>query len=163
MLVARGGAIVPEPASARVAGMIARIDNDRGFWWSPSNQEMFGIVGTSRPVDFALGESRKIEQGEPPYEDIRRLHDSEADARASIVAHANSAARSNAELSIDLPGRSDIQTEAPLVLSGWRPLIPDRWRITRVTHDLKPAGYTCRISAEVLPKLLNPIAVQTVE
>jgi uncharacterized protein len=118
----------------------------RAWWW-----------------DIAAGESRKIEQGEPPYEDIRRLHDSEADARASIVAHANSAARSNAELSIDLPGRSDIQTEAPLVLSGWRPLIPDRWRITRVTHDLKPAGYTSRISAEVLPKLLNPIAVQTVE
>lgn len=56
VLVARDGAIVSEPASARVAGMIARIDNDRGFWWSPSNQEMFGIVGTSRPVDFALGD-----------------------------------------------------------------------------------------------------------
>lgn len=56
VLVARDGGIVSEPASARVAGMIARIDNDRGFWWSPSNQEMFGIVGTSRPVDFALGD-----------------------------------------------------------------------------------------------------------
>ena len=45
-----------EPASARVAGMIARQDNDRGFWWSPSNTEMNGIVGTARPVDFTLGD-----------------------------------------------------------------------------------------------------------
>lgn len=53
----KSGAIVEEPASARVAGMIARSDNDRGFWWSPSNQQMNGIVGTSRAVDFALGDA----------------------------------------------------------------------------------------------------------
>ena len=45
-----------EPASARVAGMIARSDNERGFWWSPSNTEMLGIIGTARPVDFTLGD-----------------------------------------------------------------------------------------------------------
>ncbi|WP_330927085.1 phage tail sheath protein [Candidatus Sororendozoicomonas aggregata] len=45
-----------QPASARVAGMIARSDNDRGFWWSPSNTEMLGIIGTARPVDFTLGD-----------------------------------------------------------------------------------------------------------
>lgn len=45
-----------QPASARVAGMIARSDNDRGFWWSPSNTEMYGITGTARPVDFTLGD-----------------------------------------------------------------------------------------------------------
>ncbi|WP_372070245.1 phage tail sheath subtilisin-like domain-containing protein (plasmid) [Tistrella mobilis] len=50
-------AAVAEPASARVAGLIARIDNERGFWWSPSNHEIAGIVGISRPVDFALSDS----------------------------------------------------------------------------------------------------------
>lgn len=45
-----------QPSSARVAGMIARSDNDRGFWWSPSNTEMYGIVGTARAVDFTLGD-----------------------------------------------------------------------------------------------------------
>lgn len=47
---------IVQPASARVAGMIARQDNERGFWWSPSNTEMNGIVGTARPVDFTLGD-----------------------------------------------------------------------------------------------------------
>lgn len=51
------GNVVPEPASARVAGLIAKSDNDRGFWWSPSNQVINGIVGTVRPIDFKLGDA----------------------------------------------------------------------------------------------------------
>lgn len=51
------GNIVVEPASARVAGLIAKTDNDRGFWWSPSNQPINGIVGTARAVDFKLGDA----------------------------------------------------------------------------------------------------------
>ncbi len=44
-------------ASPRVAGLIARVDNEMGFWHSPSNKEIYGnIVGTKRPVDFALGD-----------------------------------------------------------------------------------------------------------
>lgn len=51
------GLVATEPASARVAGLIAKIDNDRGFWWSPSNQVLNGIIGTARPVDFKLGDT----------------------------------------------------------------------------------------------------------
>jgi len=47
---------VSQPASARVCGLIAKSDNERGFWWSPSNREMYGIVGTDRAVDFTLGD-----------------------------------------------------------------------------------------------------------
>lgn len=46
-----------EPPSPYVAGLIAKSDNERGFWWSPSNQEIYGITGTARPVDFTLGET----------------------------------------------------------------------------------------------------------
>ncbi|TMO68304.1 phage tail sheath subtilisin-like domain-containing protein [Pseudoalteromonas aurantia] len=55
--VFRDGKSVVEPASARVAGMIANSDNDRGFWWSPSNTNMNGIVATARPIDFQLGDA----------------------------------------------------------------------------------------------------------
>ncbi|AJF07764.1 phage tail sheath subtilisin-like domain-containing protein [Geoalkalibacter subterraneus] len=51
------GEVAIEPASARVAGMIAKSDAERGFWWSPSNREMYGIVGTTRPIDFTLGDA----------------------------------------------------------------------------------------------------------
>jgi hypothetical protein len=55
--VFRGGVTTLEPASPRVAGLIAKSDNDRGFWWSPSNQAINGIVGTARDVDFKLGDA----------------------------------------------------------------------------------------------------------
>lgn len=50
------GDVVVAYNSPVVAGMIARTDNDRGFWNSPSNQEINGIIGTTRPVDFVLGD-----------------------------------------------------------------------------------------------------------
>ncbi|WP_456267646.1 phage tail sheath subtilisin-like domain-containing protein [Kushneria sp. AK178] len=56
-VLADDGSYVDEPSSARVAGIIARTDNDQGFWWSPSNKPVNGIVGTSRPVDFTLGDA----------------------------------------------------------------------------------------------------------
>ena len=43
-----------EPASARVAGVIVRSDTNRGYWFSPSNQNINGICGTEYPIDFAL-------------------------------------------------------------------------------------------------------------
>lgn len=48
-----GGQVVP--VSPYVAGLIAKIDNERGFWWSPSNNQLLGIERPSRPIDFGLG------------------------------------------------------------------------------------------------------------
>lgn len=51
------GAPTYEWASPAVAGLICKSDNERGFWWSPSNQNVNGIIGTERQVDFALGDT----------------------------------------------------------------------------------------------------------
>ncbi|GFR11868.1 uncharacterized protein TNCT_218041 [Trichonephila clavata] len=42
------------PPSPFVAGLIAKVDSEQGFWHSPSNKEINGIVGTSRAIDFTL-------------------------------------------------------------------------------------------------------------
>lgn len=44
-------------SSAHVAGLIAKSDNERGWWWSPSNQNINGITGTARAIDFAMGDT----------------------------------------------------------------------------------------------------------
>lgn len=51
------GNSVTEWASPCVCGLIAKSDNERGFWWSPSNQNINGIIGTARPIDFTLGDT----------------------------------------------------------------------------------------------------------
>ncbi|WP_174515783.1 phage tail sheath subtilisin-like domain-containing protein [Wolbachia endosymbiont of Cardiocondyla obscurior] len=45
------------PSSPFVAGLIAKVDSEQGFWQSPSNKEINGIVGTSRAIDFTLGDT----------------------------------------------------------------------------------------------------------
>jgi hypothetical protein len=45
-----------QPASAHVAGLMAKTDAEHGFWCSPSNRELNGIIGTARPIDFTLGD-----------------------------------------------------------------------------------------------------------
>ncbi len=57
-VLAADGTVSNAPASAYVAGLIARSDRDpeRGWWASPSNQVLLGIAGTSRPVSFILGD-----------------------------------------------------------------------------------------------------------
>lgn len=47
---------VVQPASARVAGIIAKRDAEKGFWWSPSNQTINGIMGAARPVAFHMSD-----------------------------------------------------------------------------------------------------------
>lgn len=44
------------PASAYAAGLFAWTDAEYGFWSSPSNKEIKGITGTSRPVEFLDGD-----------------------------------------------------------------------------------------------------------
>ena len=48
---------VVRPASARVAGLIAKSDAERGYWHSPSNRLIDGVIGLARPVDFAIGDA----------------------------------------------------------------------------------------------------------
>lgn len=43
------------PASPHVAGLIAKVDNTRGFWWSPSNNPLLGLERPARAIDFGLG------------------------------------------------------------------------------------------------------------
>ncbi|SHO57781.1 phage tail sheath protein [Vibrio quintilis] len=48
---------VIQPPSARHAGVMSRVHNTLGFWWSNSNQAIYGINGLCRSVDFKLDDA----------------------------------------------------------------------------------------------------------
>lgn len=52
--VFKNGEPVSQPASARVAGLQARVDYTEGFWVSPSNHVIEGVVGTSRSIEHSI-------------------------------------------------------------------------------------------------------------
>jgi len=43
--------------SAVAAGLRARIDNEKGFWWSKSNQNILGVTGLEQYDDFVIGDT----------------------------------------------------------------------------------------------------------
>ncbi|WP_460418874.1 phage tail sheath subtilisin-like domain-containing protein [Pseudomonas sp. microsymbiont 2] len=46
-----------EPLSIRAAGLRAKIDNDNGYWWSSSNQELIGVIGLERPLTARIDDA----------------------------------------------------------------------------------------------------------
>ncbi|WP_249584329.1 phage tail sheath subtilisin-like domain-containing protein [Pseudomonas viridiflava] len=50
-------ATIDAPASAWVAGLFAWTDAEYGFWASPSNKELVGITGTTRPIEYLAGDA----------------------------------------------------------------------------------------------------------
>lgn len=40
--------------SATVAGLIARVDDDEGYWNSPSNRKIYGVLRTVETIDYAI-------------------------------------------------------------------------------------------------------------
>lgn len=48
--------IVTAPASAVAAGRIARTDAELGFWHSPSNKPLNGVLGVGRMIEFSLSD-----------------------------------------------------------------------------------------------------------
>lgn len=45
-----------EPYSQRLAGVMAAKDNELGYWWSPSNTEIKGIVGVERLLTAGIND-----------------------------------------------------------------------------------------------------------
>ncbi|MFZ5659194.1 MAG: phage tail sheath subtilisin-like domain-containing protein [Pseudomonadota bacterium] len=43
-----------EPLSARAAGLRAKVDLDKGYWWSSSNQELAGVIGVERQLSAMI-------------------------------------------------------------------------------------------------------------
>lgn len=54
--VAQGASIVSTPADGAALGLQARIDYEEGFWHSPSNHVLEGVLGTHRPIEHSLSD-----------------------------------------------------------------------------------------------------------
>ena len=102
----------------------------RAFWW-----------------DYAAGERKWIEVGDPPFEESKYIHATEKDARDAATKRKNQGERREAELSFSLPGDPGIAAESRFVVD-LRPGIPADWRIKRVEHRLGASGYTCQVECE---------------
>jgi phage tail sheath protein FI len=52
-----GTTLVLRPLSQYAAGVCAAVDQAKGYWWSPSNTALAGVVSLERPVDGSFQDS----------------------------------------------------------------------------------------------------------
>lgn len=97
--------------------------------------------------DFEKGERREVTTGRPPFEEVRYVHASEAEAKAAAATRKNRGERGQGELSFSLPGDPRLAAEGRLSIS-LRPGIPTDWRIKRVEHRLGTQGYTTQVECD---------------
>ena len=51
------GENITEPLSQRLAGVICAVDDEKGYWFSPSNNEINGIVGMEIPISARINDA----------------------------------------------------------------------------------------------------------
>ncbi len=99
-------------------------------------------------MDMEAGERREVTVGVQPYEELRYVHATEADAQVVAATRMNTGERGQDELSISLPGDTRLAAECHLRLPNLRPGLPTDWRITKVEHKLSGGGYVCQVECE---------------
>lgn len=91
---------------------------------------------------------KEVLGGNPPYEDVKFVSSDHDTARATANTVKSGKDRSRGKFSCQLPGNPQAMAEQLLELSGFRPGVPDGWRVTSVEHKLDSGGYTTSIDAE---------------
>jgi uncharacterized protein len=119
--------------SARKAGGsgMESVGGVKAYWW-----------------DADAGERQEVIVGSPPYEELRYVHATKADALAVAATKMNAGERSQDELSLTLPGDTQLAAECRLSLPDLRPGLPTDWCITKVEHKLSGGGYACHVECE---------------
>lgn len=114
-----------------------------------ADRESYGKV-RARWRDLGAAATRFAEAGEgEPVRTLRNTFPDEAAAQAAADAELARARRSSGGVELSLVGRPAIAAQTPIVLTGLRPSLNQRWIATTVVHaiDFSSGGFTTRITA----------------
>ena len=101
-----------------------------------------------------------VQEGEPPYQNVRFASSNPGEAGAAAAATKNGKDREKAKFSAAATGNSKFMAEQRMTLSGFRPGIPTDWRVTSVEHRLDGNGYSCSIEAELFNERQADVAAK---
>lgn len=108
------------------------------------------MVAVWRDLGSTKDQEVTIGSGGGPVTRLRHRYKSEAEARRSAEAAKARADRGEWALSLELPGRADIQAEARLSVVGLYPEADARtWLIRTVRHTVDSGGWRSSIEAEL--------------
>lgn len=99
--------------------------------------------------DEAERKTVTVERGDGPSMRLPHTYPSEEEAERAAEARGRELGRAEGSLTVELPGRTDIAAEMPVLMSGFRDGIDGAWTTVRAEHNLDSAGgYTVSFEAE---------------
>lgn len=110
-------------------------------------------TGASETIDVEVTVSGVAEpvKGATQTRRLRRVFPTREAAEAAAKAEADKASRASRQLTLNLPGRTDLIAEGRVVLAGFRPGVNGSWLIKTVQHQVDSGGYRCSVTAEAPP------------
>jgi phage protein D len=105
------------------------------------------VVAYWHAVKQAKRHEIKVGTGEP-VKRLKMYYPTSEMALAAARAELDKRERGQETISLDCVGNTDIQAEATIVMSGWRPGLNGDWIATHVVHTVTSSGYTCSVELE---------------
>jgi phage protein D len=104
------------------------------------------VIATWNDIQTGQLREARAGSGEPVKRLRNPLPNQEAAQRAADAAM-EAGRRGHSTLSVTLPGRPALQSEATLTMQGFREGVDGEWLIQHVAHNLTAEGYTCEVEA----------------
>ncbi|OSM01648.1 contractile injection system protein, VgrG/Pvc8 family [Magnetofaba australis] len=120
-----------------------------------------GVEAYWHDLDQAQSNCERAGAPQQPIYRIPTTYPTAEAARAAAKSYLNKLTRTQASLSLTLPGRPEIQAEEQIVLSGFGPLLDGAWTVESAQHDLDAGrGLSTRLetSRPVLDGMLQGAA-----
>jgi phage protein D len=114
--------------------------------WSATlkNRGAYGAV-KAKWLDRSINKEKVYTAGEsggslPAFEE-KQLFKTEAEAQKAADSRLQSLRAGEVRISLQMPGRPDVNAEGLVTLQGFREYVDGTWNVKSVTHDLSGGGY----------------------
>ena len=139
--------LVPRGAADNAGNVTIRQEEASNWRATLKNRGAYGGV-TVRYVDRATNKEKTVtagERGPLPLFEEKQLHRSQAEAQKAADSRLQSLRAGEVRISLQLPGRPDVNAEGLVTLTGFRDYVDGSWNVKSVTHDLGSSGYVTTI------------------
>lgn len=142
------GKLVLVPRGAGQGGIVAIKSTDVTSWrCTLKNRGAYGQVKV-KWLDRKLNKEKTATHGEkgplPIFEEKQMFRDEE-EAKKAAESRLQSLKAGEVRISLQMPGRPDVNAEGLVALTGFRAYVDGTWNIKQVTHDLGNSGYTTTV------------------
>ena len=136
--------VVPRGAADNAGNVTIKQEEVTNWRATLKNRGAYGAV-KAKWLDRSVNKEKVITAGEsggalPAFEE-KQLFKSEAEAQKAADSRLQSLRAGEVRISLQMPGRPDVNAEGLVTLTGFREYVDGTWNVKSVTHDLGSGGY----------------------